>query len=666
MPPSQSAGIRPGWISAIVVCGALVATALLYARGLPGGWIFDDIANIRDNPRIEIEQVGPAELAQAANSSPVGGPYTRAIAFASFALNHAWLGGEPIHFKLVNIAIHLVNGLLVFWMLHLAAGLYLQRRNIAMDPVRLELAIGAIAAIWLVAPINLTSVLYAVQRMTSLSALFTLAAIIVYLNLRRRQFAGHRPRWLRVLPSMAAWLALGYYSKENAALLPLLLLVIEWILLGFHTAERRERRRLIGFFVVALAVPMVTALAWFLADPSTLLRQFNGRGFTLIERLLTEARALWMYVGMIVVPQPDTFTLFHDDFGVSRGLRDPWTTLPALTALALAVAGVFALRRRAPMLAFGIAWFLAGHAMESTVLPLELVHEHRNYLPGIGVIALLVWPLLTQARAGIPALVARWLVFGWFVGSVFVTAVRADDWAIPERLFVSQALAHPDSPRSNFQAATLLTAAVKPGTSPTDDAFVQPARLFARMIETDPNNADGMIGLIILHLHAAQPLPHELFNATVKRLREMVYTPESLTISQFSFLVEWQGSPQTAHLPDATIVALFDAALDNRGMRGVARAALLSSKRAYYQHVIGDLDAAQALADEAYGMVPRSDILAGRVIEVALARNDLKRAREVLNRYELEQPGIERRLGRERLREMITEFEHGTGRIQRL
>jgi hypothetical protein len=112
---------------------------------------------------------------------------------------------------------------------------------------------------------------------------------------------------------------------------------------------------------------------------------YDLRPFSLVERLMSEGRILWFYLGLMVAPRMAAFGLYHDDIAVSTGLFSPWTTLPALLGLAGLAWLAWRVRKSAPLAAFGIAWFLIGHSLESTVLPLELAHEHRNYLPLLGV-----------------------------------------------------------------------------------------------------------------------------------------------------------------------------------------------------------------------------------------------------------------------------------------
>ncbi|MCZ7654258.1 MAG: hypothetical protein M5R42_08160 [Rhodocyclaceae bacterium] len=110
------------------------------------------------------------------------------------------------------------------------------------------------------------------------------------------------------------------------------------------------------------------------------------RDFSAVERMLTEGRVLWFYLGLILFPRLEALGLYHDDIAVSTGLIAPWTTLLALVGLFGLIWLAWRLRLRMPLTAFGLAWFLIGHGLESTFLPLEIAHEHRNYVPLFGIL----------------------------------------------------------------------------------------------------------------------------------------------------------------------------------------------------------------------------------------------------------------------------------------
>jgi hypothetical protein len=118
--------------------------------------------------------------------------------------------------------------------------------------------------------------------------------------------------------------------------------------------------------------------------------------------------------------------VFHDDYPLSHGLMSPPTTLLALVAIGGLLVAAWRLRARAPLFAFAVAWFFAGHLIESTVWPLELYFEHRNYLPMIGPLFALV-----AAVASAPATYRRgaWLLLGvWLAMSASLTALSARTW----------------------------------------------------------------------------------------------------------------------------------------------------------------------------------------------------------------------------------------------
>jgi hypothetical protein len=98
----------------LVVLGAGVFG--VYAPGLKGPFVFDDYPNIVDNPLVAVDALDAANLRDAAFSLR-NGPYPhRGLARLSFALNYYFAGGrfDAFAFKLTNVVIHVVNGLLVY------------------------------------------------------------------------------------------------------------------------------------------------------------------------------------------------------------------------------------------------------------------------------------------------------------------------------------------------------------------------------------------------------------------------------------------------------------------------------------------------------------------------------------------------------------------------
>ena len=156
----------------------------------------------------------------------------------------------------------------------------------------------------------------------------------------------------------------GFLGKENTVLMPLLLLVCEFTLLrkvtlGPHPA--RVRLIQVGYIVL----PLVIGIAYVVTHPGLL--SYEGRAFTLEQRLMTQPRVLWTYLQWLFVPNITAFGLFHDDLVLSTGWVTPPTTLIAVAGWCVTFVAAILLRARAPVFAFAVLFYLANHALESTV-----------------------------------------------------------------------------------------------------------------------------------------------------------------------------------------------------------------------------------------------------------------------------------------------------------
>lgn len=426
----------------------LLCAYLLYQPGLAGGFVFDDGGSIVNNEWVQIEEVNLATLEGAASSFH-GGPMGRPVAMITFALDHVVAGLDPSQYKRTNLLIHLVNGVLVFLLTLLLLEALRRRHAPELSAMRIRWVALLVCALWLLHPLTLTSVLYVVQRMNSLATLFSLLALLAYLWGRLRLMEGRGGGWWGIAAAFGVATPLAVLSKENALLVPLFVLLMEWLLLGFHCADARRRRTLIGLLIVLVVLPGVLASLYLLTHLEMITGGYAGRTFTLWERLMTEGRVLWFYLGLIVLPSLSALGLFHDDIAISHGLLDPLTTLASLIGLALLVAAALVLRRRAAPLAFGILFFLAGHLMESTVFALEIAHEHRNYLPMFGILFALGYYL---THPGVPARLARTAAAALLVLVLAgVTWARVGQWSDPLRQWIAEAAYHPNSASVHFE-----------------------------------------------------------------------------------------------------------------------------------------------------------------------------------------------------------------------
>lgn len=629
----------PPWLALLLVAAV---TLLAYWPGLSGQFVFDDVPNIVDNPDLKIETLGRAELRDAALSGHAG-PLKRPLSMMSFALNYLASGLDPFAFKLTNVIIHLLcaSGIYVLGSaLLLRAGVGERRR--------FWLALF-IAGVWAVHPLNLTAVLYVVQRMASLSALFSIWALAAYAIGRNRLDASDRRGWAWILAGLLVGTPAATLAKENGALLPLLALTLEIAVFQFR-ASRAEHRGLIVLFALTAGLPALAAIGFFLANPDWLLSRYSGRDFTLWERLLTEAGILWHYMFMSFVPNPGGMALFHDDWPIARGLLSPLSTLAALSGLAALAAAAFLLRRRYPLAAAGILFFLAGHTMESTVLALELMYEHRNYLPLFGLLLLPTQVLLAvpMPRRRTASIAATALI----VVLAASTFVRSDHWGDPLRHAITEVAHSPNSPRANHYAGNMYAEIALAVDSPRlrRELLAKAEGHYRRASELSPGFTAGLYSLISLASRTGRQIDDATVEDLTHRLSSYRVRAESVNHLRHLIVCRRQGLCQ---VDASTMDNIIRALLENPTLKRRTRAMTLVAAANYLINQAGDVKQSLALAHQAIASDPDNLPLRLNVADVLLsirqwehAERQLKEiaSRDSLNLYTTELSDLRQRL----------------------
>jgi len=438
-----------------LLCLALLVNVVIYYQGVNGPYILDDYPNLIDNPKILIHDLDYDSLKSAALSSNSSRFY-RPLSMLTFAADYYVAGNKnPYSVKLTNIFIHCI----------IAIGIYLltllvltESKYTAAKPGRSGNKWVALltASIWLFHPLFVSTVLYAIQRMAMLSCLFVVYGCIAYCCLRNRIVNQKRGYWLLLL-TITSFTLLGFLAKENGFLLTGFILLIEHYL--FDDAIYKNRP---AYFSVALKTvlftPVIIIISYlvysyihnYAADLPNFLFDIN-------ERVLTEFRILWHYLGWLTFLNPEQYGIYHDDIAVSTGLLTPATTLISIIAWIFVVIAALRLKRLSPIIPFSLFWFLWGQSLESTTIPLSIIFEHRNYLPGYGPILALSYFVYTLAVSRKTSKLFSVAIISIFIGlPVALLINRVDNWHDSRSLAVSQIKLHPQSGYALAYAASYL------------------------------------------------------------------------------------------------------------------------------------------------------------------------------------------------------------------
>jgi protein O-mannosyl-transferase len=416
---------------------------LVYSNSLDCAWHLDDFHSIVQNPHIHLKELTWPGLKKSLHSD-LNYPdrLYRPLAGLTFALNFFISGTDPFSYHLVNLFIHWLCS--VFLLLFLYETLQLPSFQGKYVGSAFRIALLS-AVLWAINPIQTQSVTYVVQRMTSLAGLFYIMSMFFYAK-GRTALSGKRRFLYRALCFTSFVLAFG--SKENAALLPLGILLYEGIVVQADTGSWIKRNK--GYVLTALALILILGVLYVYyrrGDFLSFLKDYEERPFTPAQRLLTQSRVILFYLSLIFYPLPSRLSIAHS-IDVSTSLLSPLSTVVASLTLAGAVVFAVLFSKKVRILSFCFLFFLVNHLLESSVFPLELVFEHRNYIPSmvlflpvaVGICLLFQRYEKTPAMRGILAAFVALLL----VGLGHATYLRNSAWKSEQTLWADASVKAPD------------------------------------------------------------------------------------------------------------------------------------------------------------------------------------------------------------------------------
>ncbi|MEP3561969.1 MAG: hypothetical protein ABJM19_04775 [Marinobacter sp.] len=354
-----------------------IALVWLYSFAIGLQWGFDDALNLSGLSAVS-DHVGFLNFI----SGGVAGPTGRPVSLLAFIPDYQHWPNNPMGFVYGSLIWHGLNVALVFLVVFRLIPLSKTLKDVS--PLSGALLV---ACIWGGLAVHASGILMPVQRMTHISAFFSLVCIALYLFWRGLPIdkAFHFRGVLLLFFSGTSFI-LSVYAKENGVVTVTYIALIELLLLSSSPRPVAKTWWKVLVYIALLAVPAAMLImfqgSWMaLFDDAPVYR----RDFDHEQRLATQAVILWEYVRTIALPRVSSMGPYHDGHAIyGWGSILTWGAVLAWLVV-IAISAVLAKKyRTGKVLLFSVLFFLAGHQIESSIILLELYFEHRNYMPALG------------------------------------------------------------------------------------------------------------------------------------------------------------------------------------------------------------------------------------------------------------------------------------------
>lgn len=424
----------------------------IYSNTFHASWHFDDEPNILKEKSLQLNELSWEKVKKILPFTSDGRKNLyRPAARLTFAINYYFGEEDVLGYHLVNLSIHFLASLFLF--LFIYHGLNLPLLRAKYGPNSYSIALLA-TLLWAINPVQTQAVTYIVQRMASMAGLFYIMSMYFYLKGRTC-----KNRQIKITHYFFCFVTaiFAFASKENAVMLPISIFFFDLLLIQGFAKENIKKNSylLLALILIPLALALVRS-GPSIFSPKHLLSNYEIRGYTLLERLLTEPRVIIFYITLLFYPMPDRLNILHD-FSISQSLFNPPTTILAILSIFLILGVAIINSRRWPLISYCVLFFFLNHIIESTIFSLELIFEHRNYIPSM----LLFVPVAILIVRGIKFFSYKkkmQAVFCVFIMLVLVgqghsTFMRNSVWQTDESLWLDTIRKSPNLPRPHHNLA---------------------------------------------------------------------------------------------------------------------------------------------------------------------------------------------------------------------
>ena len=385
--------------------GIITAFALLaYCNSFSVPFTLDDFGSISNNNAIHQLFDFPALWKFYAN---------RIVLYFTLSLNYAVHDNGVEGYHIVNLIIHLLNGILFYLILRKVFSFDYFKGKLLR---RYEKSVSLIAAVMFVThPMQVNAVTYIVQRTASLAACFYLLAILFFIKYRLQD----KPYQLILT---VLFTATAMFTKENTITIPFLLLLIE-LMFFLKDGRTKWHKRILIFLPLFATVPIIPATNLLLKGYSQSDPNVTFKASTSMDRMqyfYTELNVILLYIRLMFVPYGQNFD-YSNDFPMSPTIWDNYSYISFVVLLFIGLLAVFTIKRNR-LVSLGIIWFFTGLAVESSFISIKDVYfEHRLYFPCAGFIMFIIGMVFYERK---PAPAARHQSLSETAGSMSVPAIR--------------------------------------------------------------------------------------------------------------------------------------------------------------------------------------------------------------------------------------------------